>query len=65
MQAMTGPRRAAAPKSAAPDINFPFPDSQRGVSPYHFPSIICKQYYQQLPIIEYISFSEIMILMAI
>ena len=27
------PRRAAALKSAAPQINFPFPDSQRGVIP--------------------------------
>ena len=29
-------RRAAAPKSAAPEIYFSFPGSQRGVIPYFF-----------------------------
>ena len=37
--------RATAPKSAAPEITFPFPDLQRGVIPYFFRSIICKLYY--------------------
>ena len=67
MKARTVPRyRAAAPKSAAPEIDFSFPEALRGVIPYFFfalssaNSIINNCQYKHT-----LFFTEIMILMAI